>query len=128
MILTQQILNNLILEALNDMEAECLAQMAPIHSISKEFRGRDGIRRLASILKARADQSGKSWEDYLRDWKESVESQYGGTDLRSDALEDCLRKKKAKQSFGSCFIFPDSTSFFFAKSRTRQQTFPWSKL
>ena len=63
MILTQQILNNLILEALTDMEAECLAQMAPIHNISKEFRGRDGIRLLASILKARADQSGKSWED-----------------------------------------------------------------
>ena len=101
MILTQQILNDLILEALTDMEAECLAQMAPIHNISKEFRGRDGIRLLASILKARADQSGKSWEDYLRDWKESVESEYGGTDLRSDALEDCLRKKKAKQSFGS---------------------------
>ena len=94
MILSQKILHQLITEALSQMEAECLAQLAPANYISREFRGRKGTRALAKILMDRARVAGKSWDDYLAQHKEMEKMYPGLTDVTSDALVNCLARKE----------------------------------
>ena len=94
MILTQKILKKLITEALSKMEADCLAQLAPAHYVSGEFRGRTGIDTLAKVLMDRAEHTDKSWGDYVQQHKEMEEMYPGLTEMTSDALENCLARKK----------------------------------
>ena len=96
MILSQKILHQLITEALSQMEAECLAQLAPANYISREFHGRKGTRALAKILMDRARVASKSWDDYLAQHKEMEKMYPGLTDVTSDALVNCLARKKEK--------------------------------
>jgi len=94
MILSQQLLQQLITEAISQIEADCLAQLAPAHYVSREFRGRRGTNALAKILMDRASVANKSWDDYVQQHKEMEEMYPGLTDMTSDALADCLARKR----------------------------------
>jgi len=94
MILSQKLLRRLITEAISQLEADCLAQLAPAHYISREFRGRKGTAALAKILMDRASVANKSWDDYLVQHKEMEKMYPGLTDVTSDALANCLARKK----------------------------------
>ena len=94
MILSQKILQQLITEAISQIEADCLAQLAPAHYISREFRGRQGTKLLAKILMDRAKIANKSWGDYVQQHKEMEEMYPGMTEITSDALAGCLERKK----------------------------------
>ena len=94
MILSQKILQQLITEALSQLEADCLAQLAPAHYISREFRGRRGTAALAKILMDRAKTANKSWDDYVLQHKEMEKMYPGLTEITSDALAGCLERKK----------------------------------
>ena len=94
MILSQKILQQLITEAISQIEADCLAQLAPAHYISREFRGRGGTTALAKILMDRASVANKSWDDYVQQHKDMEEMYPGLTGMTSDALANCLARKK----------------------------------
>ena len=94
MILSQQLLQQLITEAISQIEADCLAQLAPAHYVSREFRGRRGTSALAKILMDRASVANKSWDDYVLQHKEMERMYPGLTEMTSDALADCLARKK----------------------------------
>ena len=97
MILSQKILHQLITEAISQIEADCLAQLAPAHYVSREFRGRRGTNALAKILMDRANVANKSWDDYVLQHKEMEEMYPGMTEITSDALADCLARKNMER-------------------------------
>jgi hypothetical protein len=94
MILSQKILQKLITEAISQMEADCLAQLAPAHYVTREFSGRSGTTALAKILMDRASAANKSWGDYVQQHKEMEEMYPGLTEMTSDALADCLKARQ----------------------------------